>query len=72
MIRFCLAILSTPLSTSNLCSVYLLSNVSYGMVGSFFIHLSVLQYEIFLVIGFINKLDRNLLILYFVVFDSTK
>lgn len=72
IIKFCLAILSTPSSGSNLCSVYLLSNIPYNMMNRFSIHLFALQYESFLIMGFINKLDKNLSTLHLVVFDFVK
>ena len=72
IVRFCLTILSTPLSSSNFCLVHLLSRISHGVANNFSIHSFTLQYESFLVIGFINRLDRNLSTLYLVVFDSAK
>ena len=72
MIRLCLAILLTPLSCSNLCLIHLLSGIPHGIADNFSIHLSTLQYESFLVIDFINKLDRNLSTLRLVVSDFAK
>ncbi len=70
MIKFCFTILSIPLSSLNLYSVYLLSNILYNMVDSFFIYSSILRYKSFLVIDFINGLDKNLSKLYLVVSHS--
>ena len=72
MVRFGPTIFSTPLSHSNLCSVYLSSGIPHSILDSFSIHSSVLQFESFLVMGFINELVRNLSILRLVVFDSIK
>ena len=72
MVRLCFTILSLPLSSSNLYFVYLLSGISYGIANSFSIYSSVLQYKNFLVISFINRLDRNVSTLYLIAFDSAK
>ena len=72
MIRLCLIILLIPLSSLNLYSVYLLSNIPHDMANCFSIHSFALQYESFLVIGFINGLDKNLSTLHLVVSDSAK
>ena len=72
MVRFYFTTLSIPISSSNLCLVYLLSNIPHGMTDSFSIHLFILQYKSFLVINFITKLNRNLLTLRLVVFDFAK
>lgn len=44
----------------------------FYIVDNFSIHLSTLQYESFLIIDFINGLDKNLSILYLIAFNSTK
>ena len=72
MVRFCPAIFSASFSNSNSCSVYLLLGIFYSTLASFFIYLSMLQYKSFLGIGFINRLVRNLPILYLIVSDSAK
>ena len=64
--------LSISLLSSNLYSVYLSSGILHNIVNSFSIPLSTLEYERFLVIGFINKLVRNLLILRLVVSEFAK
>ncbi len=72
MVRLCPVIFSIPFSSSNLCSVPLLSAIPHGMTDSFSIHSSMFQYESFLVIGFINGLDRSLSTLRLIVFDFAK
>lgn len=64
--------LSISLLSSNLCLVHLLFDIPYGMADNFSIHSSTLQYEKFLVIGFIKKLIKNLSILRLIVSKSAK
>lgn len=72
MIRLYFVTLSTSFSSSNLYLVYLLSDILYSIVDSFFIYLSILQYKTSLVMNLINRLMRNLLILHLVVSESAK
>ena len=72
IVRFCPAILSTSLSSLNLCSFHLSFGIFHDIVNSFSIYSSTLQYERFLVMNFINKLVRNLLTLSLVVSKFTK
>ena len=72
MVRFCSAILSILLFNSNIYSNHLLFGILHSIFNSFSIHLSVLQYKSFLVIGFINRLVRNLSTLRLVVSDFAK
>ena len=72
MIRLCPVTLSIPIWNSNLCSVHLSSDIPHNIVDNFSIYSSELQYEKFLVMSFINRLERNLPILRFVVSNSAK
>ena len=72
IIRLYPIILSSLFSSSNLYSIHLLSGILYNMADSVSIYLFALQYESFLVIGFINRLDKNLSILRLVVSDLAK
>ena len=56
----------------NLCLIYLLADISYNITDNFFIYLSILQYNNFLVIDFINRLKKNLSIFHFVIFNIVK
>ncbi len=72
IVKLYLIILSIPLSSSNLYLVYLSLSIPHSMVDSFSIYSFTFWYESFLVISFINELDRNLLTLRLVVFNSAK
>ena len=72
MVKLCLSTLSTLLSSSNLYSVYLSFGISYGIADNFSIHSFALYNNNFLMMGFINGLEKNLSTLYFVVSDSAK
>lgn len=72
IVKLCLAILSISILSSNLFSVYLLSNILYSIADNFSIYLFALQYERFLIMNFIKKLIRNLSILYLIVFEFAK
>lgn len=72
MLKLYFATLSISFSSSNLCSVYILSNISYNIINNFSIHLFILQYKSFLVIDFITKLKKILLILCLVISDFVK
>ena len=72
MIKLCFITLSKPLLSLNLCLVHLSSGIPYDMADNFSIYLSTLQYERFLVIGFNNKLVKNLSTLHLVVSESGK
>lgn len=72
MIKLFPTTLTIPLSSSKLCLVHLSSSIFHGMIDSFFIHSSLLQYERFLVIDFISGLVKNLSILYLIIFESAK
>ena len=72
LVKLCPATLFISISSSNLCSVHLLSDISHSIADNFSIHSSTLQYDSFLVMGFINELKRNLSILHFVVSNSAK
>ena len=72
MVRFCPTTLFTQISSSNSCSVYLSSGISHNLVHNFSIYSSLLQYNNFFVIEFINRLKRDLLKLRFLVPNSAK
>ena len=72
MVKFCFATLSTFFSSLNLDSVYLSSGILYGMTDNLSIHSYLLLFQRFLVNGFINRLVKNLLILYLIVFQFAK
>ena len=67
IVKLCLATLSTLLSSWNLDFVYLSSDILYSIIDTFSIYLSMLQYDKFLIMSFINGLEINLLILGFIV-----
>ena len=72
MVMLYLMTLSTPLLSSNLCSVHLSSGIPYNMIGNFSIHSSKLHNKKFLIIGFINELIRNLSTLCLIVSEFAK
>lgn len=66
---FCLIVLSILFSHLTLYLIYLSFNIFYDITNNFYIYLFILQYKNFLIMSFINRLVKNLSILYLIIFD---
>lgn len=66
---FCLNVLLILFSNLTLYLIYLLFNIFYDITNNFCIYLFILQYKNFLIMSFINRLVKNLSILYLIIFN---
>lgn len=67
-----LVILLTLFSSLQIYLIYILLNISYIIIEKFFIYSFILQYKSFLIMSFIKRLKKNLLALYYIVFNFVK
>ena len=72
IVRFYSSNLSTLFFCLNLCLAYIFFDILNNITDNLSIYSSLLQYKNFLVIDFINKLEKNLLIISLVISDFVK